>query len=233
METFCTVIFNLWVWGVKFKHSNNERNFSSKMKSWVTDPGSQRMCRWEKSDSTTRLQGNVDNHTSFYPTADSGRMFSQGGWATLSAPRMKFPSRKGCNHRLEGSKLGFWVRWEPCFLLLGKGYIWVLSQFAHLFLYERNPTLRGNCDSIRQSGRLKTSVKLASIHNVKHGGPLPFSFEVSTHLETLYTLCIHSRSTPLNKPHRLVPKTISILPPSSLSTNLNSKSCQSILSFSI
>lgn len=138
-----------------------------------------------------------------------------------------------CNHRLEGSKLGFWVRWEQCFLLLGKGYIRVLSQFAHLFLYERNPTLRGNCDSIRQSGRLKTSVKLASIHNVKHGGPLPFSFEVSTHLETLYTLCIHSRSTPLNKPHRLVPKTISILPPSSLSTNLNSKSCQSILSSSI
>lgn len=91
-----------------------------------------------------------------------------------------YPER-WCNHRLEGSKLGFWVKWEQCFLLLGKRYFRVLSQVCSFIFIQKKSNAAWEL-WFYQSGRLKTSVKSANIHNVKHGGPLPFSFEVSTHL---------------------------------------------------
>lgn len=156
METFCTVILNLWVWGVKFKHSNCGQNFSSKMRSQVTDPGSQRMCRWEKFGQHNKVFGqphlSLPNHW-FWKGFLSGRM------GQFKRPVQYSHPGRWCNHGLNGSNLGFWVRWEQCFLLLGKGYFQVSSQLCS-FSYKRNVTLLGNCKSIRKYGRLKTPIKL-------------------------------------------------------------------------
>lgn len=158
METFCTVILNLWVWGVKFKPSNCGQNFSSKMRSQVTDPGSQRMCRWEKFGQHNKVFGqphiSLPNHW-FWKGFLSGRM------GQFKRPVQYSHPGRWCNHGLNGSNLGFWVRWEQCFLLLGKGYFQVSSQLCS-FSNKRNVTLLGNCESIRKYGRLKTPIKLAT-----------------------------------------------------------------------
>lgn len=69
METLYTVIFNLWVWEVKFKHTSNRRNLSSKTRSWVSGSKSQRMCEWKRFGEHNKWQKNVDSHPSVYPQA--------------------------------------------------------------------------------------------------------------------------------------------------------------------
>lgn len=180
METFCIVIFNLWVWGLKFKHSNNGQNFSSKMSLWVTGPGSQRTCRWEKSDSTARLQRKRDSHAFSYPTSGSGGTFSRGGWATFvnSLHNISTPERWATTDRT-APNWSFQIGGSDAFFCWER-YFQVASRVCSITLIQKKCNTVWELWVYQRAWETQKFCRVSKPTYFKHGGPLPFSFKIST-----------------------------------------------------
>lgn len=162
-------------------------------------------------DSTTRY---LDNHTSAYPTTDSGRAFSQEGWASLNAL---------CNIlTLEDDETVDWMAPIWGFELggnnvssAGKGILSGIITTLLIFIQKKRNTA-WELWVYRKVWETQNSHQVSNKEPLSIGGPA--SFKVSANLlEMLCTLYLHSRTSPRLAGWSLRPS--SALPSSSLTIN--------------
>lgn len=194
METLCMVIFNLQIWGVTCRHSHNGQNFSSEMRSWVSDPVSQ--CANERNLTTqqgySRLWASRPHSHNRWVWCDF-----LGGWATWSSPCTIFLPQKMMPSSIGGLQIGVLCQVGMMFSSARKGILsGIIANLFHHFHTKEVLTLYRDW-----VWKTQTSVRLDSIPALSPGGLFP-SPSVSTTLNLKSGILFAATV----KAHRLAPK---------------------------